>query len=95
MYNVDGFNERTIYIKNSVDKRKRLKKVDSSVVEMRVVQNKPDIKTVERNNIVNPEEARGSKENFVIRNYKINSINKKPESSLVSEAINRTRLKGN
>ena len=93
MYNSDGFNERTIYIKNSVDKRTNLKKVDSSFVKMRVEENKPDVKTVEHNNIVNPEEARGSKDNFVVRNYKINSVNREPESNSVSEAINRARLK--
>ncbi len=43
-YNTDGFNERSNYIHNELDKNKKFNNFDSSFAKMRINENKPDIK---------------------------------------------------
>ena len=74
MYN-DGFNERTNYIHNSID-RNRINKmgpsnVDSSFAQMNVNSHKNDVETVDTDKAQVIEEPRGNKENFIIRNKNI------------------------
>ena len=71
MFN-DGFNERTNYIHNSID-RNRLQKmgpsnVDSSFAQMNVNAHKNDVQTVNTDKIEVVPEVQGNKENFVLRN---------------------------
>lgn len=93
-YNTDGFNERHNYICNANDQN-RLNKMgpsnlDSSVVKMKIDENKPTIETVNNDKKILKEEARGVRENFVLRNYNILNANRKPlENKTISNALSR------
>ena len=93
MYNTDGFNERTLYIKNENAKREKVTRVDNSIVKMRIEDNRPDVKTVNHDKTSNVEEAKGNQENFVIQNYNISHANQKSMPNPVSDALNRNRFK--
>lgn len=96
-FNTDGFNERTNYIYNSNDKRKlnnMSHNYDNSLVNMRINENKPDIYTVNHDKEIKEEEARGLKENFVLRNNNMNIVNTKPKAdNPVANALNRNMFK--
>lgn len=71
----DGFNERSNYINNAVDKNKLQKmgpsNVDSSFAQMNVNSHKNDVKTVNTDEVFTVDEVRGKRENFVLRNQNI------------------------
>ena len=97
-YNTDGFNNRSVYINNANDANRLSKNgpinSDSSVVQMRINENKPDIKTVNTDKIILKEEVRGSRENFILRNNNMNNVNRPINSNNpVSNALNRNRFK--
>jgi len=97
-YNTDGFNDRSVYIHNSNDMNRLSKtgpsNIDSSVVQMRVNENKPDIKTVETDQTILTEEARGNKDNFVLRNNNMMNANTRVNSNNpVNNAMNRNKFK--
>ena len=94
----DGFNERNIYIRNSNDLSKLKKngpsKIDSSFAKMKVEENAHNVETV--NNDIKEEycEARGSKENFIIRNNNMMNANRKVNpNNPVNHALNRNMFK--
>ncbi len=97
-YNTDGFNDRNIYIRNSNDKN-RLREngpsnLDGSFAKMRVEENKPDVKTVNRDKSETNYEVRGNRENFVIMNNNMRNANVKTNSNNpVSNALNRNMFK--
>lgn len=92
-YNTDGFNERTIYIHNSLDKNKHHSNFDNSFAQMRALEHKNDVTTVNCDKTFDYVEARGEKENFVLRNNNMrNSLSKPPDNS-VSRALNRAMFK--
>ncbi len=97
-YNTDGFNNRHIYINNANDAR-RLKQngpinSDSSVAQMRINENKPDIKTVNTDKTILKEDVRGNRENFVLRNNNMMNANRKVNpNNPVSNAMNRNMFK--
>ena len=74
MFN-DGFNERSNYIHNAVDKN-RLQKmgpsnIDSSFAQMNVNSHKNDVETVNKDEVEVVKEVKGNKENFILRNTNI------------------------
>ena len=80
-FNTDGFNERTNFINNANDKN-RLNKMgpsnsDSSFAKMKINENKPDIQTVNTDKTILKEEARGNRENFLLRNNGMMNVNRK------------------
>ena len=86
MYNEDGFNKRTNYIQNSNNERiKHFTSADNSFAQMKVQENKPDVKTYNVSNSEYIEEPNGNRENFVLRNYNLNHVNQKanPNSTLL------------
>lgn len=92
-YNTDGFNERSIYIHNSLDKNKHHSNFDNSFAQMRALEHKNDVTTVNCDKTFDYVEARGERENFVLRNNNMrNSLSKPPDNS-VSRALNRTMFK--
>ena len=97
-FNTDGFNNRTNYINNANDMN-RLNKmgpsnIDSSVAKMRSQENKPDIKTVNRDMNFNKEEVRGNRENFVLRNNSMLNANRKVNTNNpVANAMNKNMFK--
>ena len=95
MHNIDGFSERRLAFLNSNDKRKSLPKTDSSFAEMMIKENSSDVKTTSHDFASIQEEVRGNRENFVVRNFKINNANIQPKSNPVSDALNRNRFKKN
>ena len=93
-YNTDGFNDRSVYIHNSNDKSRIAKNgpsnIDSSVVQMRMDENKPDVKTVQTEQSIYIQETKGDKENFVLRNYNMRNSNPKIKpNNPVNNAMNR------
>lgn len=71
MFN-DGFNERSNYIHNSVDKNRiKPSNMDSSFAQMSVNSHKNDVETVNTDKVEIFEEVRGNKENFILRNKNI------------------------
>lgn len=97
-YNTDGFNDRSMYIHNSNDRNNIAKNgpsnIDSSVVQMRMDENKPDIKTVNTDKSIYVEEVRGSKENFVLRNHNMMNANTRVNpNNPVNNAMNRNMFK--
>lgn len=79
-YNTDGFNERSIYIHNSLDKGKKHAKFDNSFAQMRALEHKNDVATVNSDKIFTYKEIRGNKENFILRNAKMS--NSEPKGNL-------------
>ena len=93
-FNTDGFNERTNFINNAND-RNRLNKMgpsnsDSSVAKMRISENKPNIETVNTDKTILKEEARGNRENFLLRNNSMMNVNRKVNpNNPVRDALNK------
>ena len=93
-FNTDGFNERTNFINNAND-RHRLNSMgpsnsDSSVAKMKIMENKPDIQTVNTDKTVLKEEAKGNRENFLLRNNSMMNINRKVNpNNPVRNALNK------
>ena len=97
-FNTDGFNERTNFINNANDMNRLNKMVpsniDSSFAQMKISENKPDVTTVNTDKTIIKEEARGSRDNFVLRNNRMMTANNKPNSNNpVSNAMNRNMFK--
>ena len=94
---MDGFNERTNYIHNANDKNRlnnqRTITHDSSFAQMKVKENSANVKTFENVHSDYVEEAKGAKENFVLRNYNLNNFNKHSENNPVKSAMDRNRFK--
>lgn len=91
---MDGFNNRINYIQNSNDmnrlKKNGSKEFDNSFAKMRVAENRPDVETVNADKTISKEEARGKKENFVIRNNNMRNTNASVSpNNPVSNAMNR------
>jgi len=93
-FNTDGFNERTNFINNAND-RNRLNKMgpsnsDSSVAKMRIIENRPNIETVNTDKTILKAEARGNKENFLLRNNNMMNVNRKINpNNPVRDALNK------
>jgi hypothetical protein len=97
-YNSDGFNNRMVYINNANDvnriNRNGPSNSDSSVAQMRIAENKPDIQTVNFDKKEEKVEARGSRENFILRNNNMMNINKRVNpNNPVNNAMNRNIFK--
>ena len=96
-YNTDGFNNRSIYIHNSNDKNRlnsMTSSYDNSLAKMRIDENKPDIETVNHDSTIIYEEARGNRDNFILRSNSMRNINSKTNpNNPVSNAINRNMFK--
>ncbi len=93
----DGFNERMNYIHNSNDMN-RLKnnpnKFDNSFAKMRTDERRNIVITTNQDQVLVTEEARGNKDNFLIRNNNMNRVNAKPNmNNPVSNALNRNMFK--
>ena len=73
-YNTDGFNDRSIYIHNNVDKNKAKTTFDNSFAKMRSEERKPDIITANHDRVIECESAKGNKENFVVMNNALRNI---------------------
>ncbi len=71
----DGFNERTNYIHNSLDKNKIQKlgpsNIDSSFAKMNIDSHKNDVETINTDKVNIIPEVKGKKENFILRNQNI------------------------
>jgi hypothetical protein len=97
-FNTDGFNDRTNYIHNANDIN-RLKKmnssnIDNSFAKMKMEENRPDIKTVNKDKEFSKENIRGNKDNFILRNNNMMNVNKKVNSNNpVSRAMDKNRFK--
>jgi len=97
-YNTDGFNERRIYINNANDKNKLNKmgpsNIDNSFAKMKVAENKPDIDTVNNDKVIVPEEVRGNRENFLLRNNNMINANRNiTQNNPVRDAMNKNMFK--
>ena len=93
----DGFNERMNYIHNSNDMN-RLKnnpnKCDNSFAKMRTDERRNLVTTTNQDQVLVTEEARGNKDNFLIRNNNMNRVNAKPNmNNPVIDALNRNMFK--
>ena len=93
----DGFNERTNYIHNSNDEN-RVKNnpsnFDNSFAQMRTEERRGLVETTNQDEVIVIEEAKGNKENFLIRNNNMNRVNTKPNmNNPVSNALNRNMFK--
>jgi len=97
-YNTDGFHERSIYIHNANDLN-RIKKQGSSNTNnisnrMRIEKNRSNVKTANNDINILKEEARGLRENFVLRNNNMRNANKAVNpNNPVSNAMNRNIFK--
>ena len=97
-FNTDGFNDRTNFIHNSNDKN-RLRKmgpsnIDSSFAQMKVSENRPDVTTVNTDKQILTEEARGQRENFILRNNNMMKANTRVNpNNPVNNAMNRNMFK--
>lgn len=89
----DGFNERTNFIHNALDKNKIEKlgstKIDSSFAQSNVESHKNDVKTVNTNQGEIITETSGNKENFVIRNKNMINAQNMFREQAMSNIINK------
>ena len=93
-FNTDGFNERTNYIHNSNNIRNNPNSFDNSFAKMRAAERRDLVTTVNQDEKIVVEEARGDKDNFLIRNNNMNRINTKSNlNNPVSNALNRNMFK--
>jgi len=97
-YSGDGFNNRSNYIHNSNDVN-RLNKmgpsnIDNSFAKMKVRENTPDIQTTNTDKTILKEDARGNKDNFILRNNNMMNANTKVNpNNPVSNAMNKNMFK--
>ena len=93
-FNIDGFNERTTYIRNSNNIRQKHNNFDNSFAKMRSEERRNLVQTTNTDNVQIPEEMRGNRENFIVRNNAINNVNRKPiPGNPVMNAMNRNMFK--
>ena len=93
-FKIDGFNERMNYIKNSNNVRNKPNRFDNSFGKMRSEERKGLVETANNDQVFVAEEAKGNKDNFIIRNNAINNANHKPSSNNpVRNALNRNMFK--
>lgn len=97
-YNTDGFNERNFYIHKSNDLNKLNQNgpsnIDSSFAQMKVEERRNIVTTTNNDAVIVPEETRGTRENFIVRNKAINNANTKPlQNNPVSQAMQRNMFK--
>ena len=97
-YNLDGFNNRMVYINNANDasmiNMNGPSNSDSSVAKMRIAENKPDIQTVNYDKTIEKVEAKGSRENFVLRNNNMMNVNRRVNpNNPVNNTMNRNIFK--
>lgn len=96
-YNTDGFNARTNYIYNSNDTN-RLNNMDhnhdNTLAQMRMSENKPDIKTTSNEKVIKEEYVTGNKDNFVVRNTNMRTVNTKVnQNNPVANALRNNMFK--
>ena len=87
---VDGFDERKVFINNARDKNRINSKnvfLDNSFAKMKVSENGASVKTTNQNKEIKPEEAKGDKKNFVIRNFNFDHANRPIQSKSISNSI--------
>ena len=66
----------------------------AGATKMKVAENKPDIETVDTDVIIVPEEVRGNRENFFLRNNNIMNANRNiNQNNPVRDAMNRNMFK--
>ena len=93
-FNTDGFAERKVYINNAND-RNRIENngpsnIDSSFAQMKSEERKTIVETTNNDQEEYVEEARGNKENFVLRNNAMDNVFHKPmQNDPVNRAMNR------
>lgn len=94
-YNTDGFNERSVYIHNSVDKSKTSNiNFDNSFAKMRSEERKNIVETVNNDKNEYVENAKGNIDNFVLRNNNMRNANRIPsQNNPVFNAMNRNMFK--
>lgn len=96
-YNIDGFNERSIYIHNSNDMNKLKNNnptFDNSFAKMRTEERRKTIETSNNDSINVTEEVRGNINNFVIRNNNMMNANRGVNpNNPVQNALNRNMFK--
>ena len=93
-YNIDGFNERMNYIRNSNNISQKRNSFDNSFAKMRSEERRTIVETTNNDQVNIKEEVRGNKENFILRNNSINNVNKKPlPNNPVRDALNRNMFK--
>jgi len=97
-FKTDGFNERTNYIYNSND-RNRLNNsepsnIDNSFAKMKSKERRNIVETVDTDKKDYVEEARGDRDNFVLRNNNMRNANARPDlNNPVSNALHRNLFK--
>ena len=96
-FNTDGFNERSNYIHNANDINKlknNPNSFDNSFAKMRTEERKDLVETTNTDKVINVEEAKGSKDNFIVRNNNMMNANVKPnQNNPVSNALYRNMFK--
>lgn len=97
-YNTDGFSDRTLYVRQAVDRNKLNSNgpsnFDNSFAKMKSEERKHIVETVNTDKNIHIEEVHGNRENFVIRNNNLNNFNKKvnPDNP-VQRALNNNMFK--
>ena len=97
-FNNDGFNQRSNYINNSNDQNNLVKNgpsnFDNSFAKMRTEERRNIVQTTNQDKVEILEEARGNKDNFLLRNNNMRQANQKPTmNNPVSNALNRNMFK--
>ena len=96
-FNNDGFNERITYIRNSNDLnrvKKNINHIDNSFAQMRSEERRNLVETTDQDKVIVPEEVRGNKDNFLLRNNNMNRLNTSLNANNpVSNALNRNMFK--
>lgn len=95
-FNTDGFNERSNYIHNQNDvnrlKMGKSHHYDNSLARMRIAENKPDIKTVNRTiSITNPTKI--DRSNFLLRSSNIRNVaGPRKLNSSIQNTLNKNKF---
>lgn len=97
-FNIDGFNERTNYIRNSNNMSKLRKNgpsnFDNSFAKMRIEERRNLVETTNHDKVEVLKEVRGNKDNFLLRNNNMRQANSKPTmNNPVSNALNKNMFK--
>ena len=96
-YNTDGFNERSIYIKNANDMNKLKQNnptFDNSFAKMKTEERRNEVETTKNDATIVNEETRGTKDNFVVRTANMNNSNANVNpNNPIQNALNRNMFK--
>ena len=92
-FNIDGFNERNNYIRNSNNVRQQPHHFDNSFAKMRSEERRNMVETTNNEQTIYVNQTQGKRDNFIVKNMALNNFNHQDTNNPVRDALNRNMFK--